>query len=323
MPAERQIHDDSCGRSDVRHDDRWIAAIAGARHGVIGRAQLLRGALTAREIDHRVATGKLHVIHAGVYSVGHPLLSQEGRWMAAVLAAGEEGVLSHRSAGAVWGICADDPVATETTSPGRHDRRAGLRPHRGTPADDETTLHRGIPVTTIDRTLIDLAAVLPFHRLARAVDQAEILGVLDLRSLTRLMLRHRGRRGIARLRLVLAQLAETGARMTRSELEDRFLHFLDVAGIRKPETNLNVEIDGRWFEVDCFWREERVIVELDGYAVHGNRSAFETDRERLRILQAAGFDAVAVTWRQISRGADALERDLRRLLQRRASDPRQ
>ena len=322
MPRERPIHDDSCGRSDVRHDDRWIAAVAGATHGVVGRVQLLRGGLSAREIDHRVATGKLHVIHSGVYSVGHPLLSQEGRWLAAVLAAGEEGVLSHRSAGALWGICSDAATFTETTSPERHDRRAGLRPHRGTLASDEIVVRNGIRVTTIDRTIIDLAAVLPHHHLTRAVHQAEILGPLDLRSLTSLVERHRGRRGIARLRLALAQFAETGANRTRSELEDRFLAFLDRAGIRRPETNASLQVVGRWFEVDCLWRDAGVIVELDGYSVHGNRGAFEADRERLRTLQAAGFDAVAVTWRQITRGADDLERDLRSLLRRRASDPR-
>lgn len=320
MPAERQIHVAYRGRSDTRPAERWIAELAAVQHGVVGRAQLLHAGFSGPAIDRRIADGRLHPIHAGVYAVGHPNVSAEGRWMAAVLAAGEEGVLSHRSAGALWGVCADAAAVTETTTPERHDRRAGLCPHRGTLAADEVTVRNGIPVTTVDRTIIDLAGVLPRHRLVRAVHQAEILRLLDLHSLTSLMERHRGRRGIARLRLVLAELAESGARMTRSELEDRFLAFLDRAGIRRPETNVLLEISGRRFEVDCLWRDARVIVELDGYAVHGNRHAFETDRERLRTLQAAGFDAVAVTWRQISRGADALERDLRALLRRRASD---
>lgn len=95
------------------------------------------------------------------------------------------------------------------------------------------------------------------------------------------MERHRGRRGIARLRLVLAQLAETGAHVTRSELEDRFLAFLDRAHLPKPETNASVRADGRWFEVDCLRREQGVVVELDGYAVHGTRRAFEADRALL------------------------------------------
>ena len=323
MAAERQIVINSRGRSDARPLDQVIAAIAAIQHGVVGRAQLLRAGLSAREVDHRLTTGRLHPVHAGVYAVGHELLSQEGTWMAAVLAAGEEGVLSHRSAGALWGICADAASFTETTSHERHDRRAGLRPHRGNLAADEITAQRGIPVTTVERTIIDLASVLDRDRLGRAVHQTDILRLLDLHSLTSLMERHRGRRGIARLRLVLAELAETGARLTRSELEDRFLAFLRRAGIRLPETNVPIAIDGRWLEVDCLWRSEGVIVELNGYAVHGTRRAFEADSERLRVLQAAGFDAVPVTWRQILRGANDLERDLRALLRHRASDPPQ
>ena len=322
MPAERQIRVEYRGRSDARPEERWITELAAVQHGVVGRAQLREAGFSEAAIDRRIRDGRLHPIHAGVYAVGHPNVSVEGRWMAAVLAAGEEGVLSHRSAGALWGICADAASFTETTSPERHDRRPGLRPHRGTLGADEVTVLRGIPVTTIERTIVDLAAVLPRHRLARAVHQAEIHRLLDVHSLTSLMERHRGRRGIARLRLTLAELAQTGARVTRSELEDRFLAFVARAGIRAPETNVPLDVDGRWFEVDCLWRAEGVVVELNGYAVHGTRRAFETDSERLRALQAAGLSAIPVTWRQLTRTADQLERDLRTLLSRRASDPR-
>ena len=320
MPPERRIRLAIRARSTARPDERRIADLAGRQHGVVSRAQLRAAGFSAAAIGRRLAGGRLHVVHAGVYAVGHALVSKHGRWMAAVLAAGEEGVLSHRSAGALWGVCTDPVAFVETTAPRKHSRVPGLWPHRGTPAADEVTVREGIPVTSVDRTLIDLAGVLPPHRLVRSVHQAEILGLFDLHSLTSLMERHRGRRGIARLRLVLAELALTGARVTRSELEDRFLAFLDRAGLTGPETNVPVRAGGRWFEVDCLWRDAGVIVELDGYSVHGNRRAFETDRERLRTLQAAGFGAVAVTWGQITRGADALERDLRELLRRRAVD---
>lgn len=322
MRAERQIHVGYRGRSDARPEERWIADLAAAQHGVVARSQLVDAGFSGSAIDRRIAAGRLHPLHAGVFAVGHPHVSTEGNWMAAVLAAGEEGVLSHRSAGALWGICHDAAAFTETTSPERHDRRPGLRPHRGTPATDEVTVRNAIPVTTVERTLIDLAGVLPRPRLARAMDQAEILRLLDLHSLTSLVARHRGRRGIGGLRLVVAEFLETGAHLTRSELEDRFLAFLDRVGIRTPETNVPLEIDGRWFEVDCLWRSEGVVVELNGYAVHGTRRAFETDSERIRVLQAAGLNAVPVTWRQLTRDADKLERDLRSLIQRRVSDRR-
>ena len=320
MGAERSMPPAIRSGSTARPTDRLIADLAGRQHGVVSRAQLLAAGFSPAAIGRRLTAGRLHVVHPGVYSVGHALVSAKGRWMAAVLAAGEEGVLSHRSAGALWGVCADPSAFVETTTPEKHARRPGLRPHRGVPGADEVTTRDGIPVTTIERTLIDLAAVLPRHRLTRAVEQAEILRLLDIHSLTSLMERHRGRRGIARLRLVLAQLGETGARVTRSELEDRFLAFLDRAGLPKPETNAYVRAGGRWFEVDCLWRAEGVVVELDGYAVHGTRRAFEADRERLRKLTTAGLQAVAVTWRQITADAEDLERDLRALLRRRGVD---
>ena len=320
MAAERQINVGYRARSDVRPEERWISELAAVQHGVVGRAQLMDAGFSEAAIARRIADARLHPLHAGVYAVGHPNVSVEGRWMAAVLAAGEEGVLSHRSAGALWGICPDAAAFTETTAPERHDRRAGLLPHRGALAGEEVTVRRNIPVTTLERTLIDLAAVLPRHRLIRAVHQAEVLRLLDLPLLTSLMERHRGRRGIARLRLALAQFAETGARVTRSELEDRFLAFLERAGLPRPETNVTLQVGGRSMEVDCLWRAAGVVVELDGYSVHGNRRAFETDRERLRRLQAAGLDAVAVTWRQMTADPDDLERDLRALVCGRASD---
>ena len=321
MAVERQIQPHIRAVSDARSIDRVIADVATRQHGVVARWQLAAAGVGRRAIGNRIASGRLHPVHVGVFAVGHPNLSVEGIWMAAVLAAGEEGVLSHRSAGALWGVCDDAATFTETTTPERHDRRDGLRPHRGKPSPDEVTARRGIPVTTVERTLIDLAAVLPRHRLARAVHQAEILRLLDLHALTRLMERHRGRRGIARLRLVLAELAETGAQVTRSELEDRFLGFVRRTGLPTPETNVSLTVGGRWFEVDCLWRREGVVVELNGYAVHGTRQAFETDNERLRMMQAAGLRPVPVTWRQLTRTPDALERDLRALLRGRASDP--
>jgi hypothetical protein len=170
-----------------------------------------------------------------------------------------------------------------------------------------------IPVTTASRTLLDLAAVLPRHQLERALQEAEVRRLGDMVSLEALLVRHPRRRGTATLRSVLAS-GRIGENVTRSDLEERFLAFLDRAALPRPETNSYVEIAGRLVECDCVWRLQRAIVELDGHATHGPRTAFEADRARDRALQAAGWRVVRITWRQLHREAEGVTADLRELL---------
>jgi len=166
----------------------------------------------------------------------------------------------------------------------------------------------GIPVTTVPRTLFDLAAVIPLRQLNRAVNEAEIRRLWDPLSLDDLLERHPRRPGAAAIRAVLAT---PGAGITRNDLEDLFIDFVDRVGLPRPATNAPLQLPGFWIEPDCMWREQRLIVELDGRATHATRSAFENDRARDRALTAAGWRVIRITWRQLHDDAAALTRDLR------------
>lgn len=241
--------------------------------------------------------------------MGHRVVSQRGRWMAATLAGCPGAVLSHRSAGALWGIVRWDGAIDVTVARRLHPRR-GLALHHGRLAPDEHITHDAITVTTPPRTLLDLAAVLSPARLERAVHEAEVLRLADPLSLPDLLDRHPGRRGVAALRAVLDDLGAGGPVVTRSELEDRFLPLMATAGLLVPATNVFIE----GFEVDCVWREQRFIAELDGRGVHATLRAFERDRDRDRGLQAAGWRVVRITWLQLRDEPGAVAADLRRLL---------
>jgi Protein of unknown function (DUF559) len=292
-----------------RSVDAAIAAIAARQHGVIARIQLLRLGLGRRAIAHRIEQGRLHIVHRGVYAVGHARLTIQGRWMAAVLACGEGAVLSHRSAAMLWGIRRTERVLIEVTGPRTGRSRPGIERHRAELPADEVTVHNGIPTTTVPRTLLDLAAVLPTRQLTRAVNEAEVRRLWDPLSLSAVVGRHPGRRGVQAIRGVLVS-----GQVTRGELEKRFREFLTDAGVPLPETNAHIQVDGLWYEVDCLWRSERVIVELDGRATHDTHAAFESDRARDRILQAAGFRVIRITWRQLHESPAAVAADLRALL---------
>jgi predicted transcriptional regulator of viral defense system len=289
------------GERRTRPADALIAALADRQHGVVARRQLGALGLGARAIDHRLQCGRLHVVHRGVYAVGHRVLSPRGRWMAAVLACGDGAVLSHRSAAALWTIRPTSRADVELTTPTQLRPRDGLLPHCAVlPADEVTTLD-GIPVTTAARTLFDLAAVLTRRPLERALDEAE---VLRLDGPAELLRRHPGHRGAATLRALL--LDGRAPAPTRSELEERFLALVDEAGLPRPETNAIVE----GYEVDAVWREARLIVELDGYATHGTRKAFERDRIRDRTLLARGWRPIRLTSRQLAADPAALAEEL-------------
>src|SRR5919198_568779 len=158
------------GECNTRSVDAAIAAIAARQHGVIARIQLLRLGLGRGAIELRVRRGGPPVIHRGVYAVGHARLTIQGRWMAAVLASGEDARLSFRSGAMLWSIRRTERGLIEVTSPHRGRGRPGIQRHHGELSADEVTVHQGIPVTTVARTLLDLATVLSPHQLARAVN---------------------------------------------------------------------------------------------------------------------------------------------------------
>ena len=203
--------------------DRRIAAIAADQHGIVDCGQLRGLGLRRGGIAHRVRCGRLHPMHRGVYAVGHPVVGREGRWLAAVRAAGAGAVLSHRSAAALLGLRAASRPKVDVTTPRRSHPRTGIDVHRTSfmPPEDVTEVGL-IPCTTVARTLVDLAEMLPPAEIERALGQAEINGQFDLRALNRVVERHRKRRGAAALRRVLGKYDVTMTE-TRSELERRFI----------------------------------------------------------------------------------------------------
>jgi hypothetical protein len=215
--------------------DHVIAALAGKQAGRVSREQLLGQGIGAKAIDHRLRQGRLHAEHRGVFAVGHPVSSVEGRWWAALLACGEDAVLSHMTAAVAWAlaIAGDGPV--EVTAPHSRQQLHGVRRHssRSLGEHDRTEL-RGMPITTPERTVLDLASRLPDRRLERLLDRGEQLRLLDLRDLRRSLTEHSRRAGTPRLRRVLERFAPT---VTRSELEERFLELCAEQGLPRPQMN--------------------------------------------------------------------------------------
>jgi very-short-patch-repair endonuclease len=290
-------------------DERAIGALAERQHGVVSRPQVSELGLGDGAIEHRVRLGRLRPVHRGVYTIGHRLLAQDGRWMAAVLAYGPGTVLSHRAAAALWGMRGGTWV--EVTVPGGRRARDGIQVHRAALPEDERTTHREIPTTTVPRTLLDLSAVVTKRHLRGALREAEHLRLSDPLSLHDIIARYPRRPGLKAIKALLAE-ASVGARIIRSELEERFQDFLVRAGLPLPQTNVVIE----GYEVDCVWPEQRLIVELDGHASHSPTHAFELDRARDRRLEAAGWRVIRITWRQLEQEPDLVEADLRRLLLR-------
>jgi Transcriptional regulator, AbiEi antitoxin/Protein of unknown function (DUF559) len=270
--------------------DPLIAALAARQHGVVSRAQLRIAGVHDRAIDRRIASGRLHVVHRGVFAVGHPVMTREGRWMAAVLAAGKDAVLSHATAAGAWNLRPPGAGAIHVTVPGNpgRSRQRGIRIHRSrslAPAD--TTSHLVIPITTPLRTLIDLATVLEPLPLEQALDQADQHGLIDFAEL-------RARPLPRSLQAVLARYP--GRSFTRSELEDRFFALCDKHNLPRPLNNTIIEGE----EVDFVWRAKRLIVEVDGYGYHRSPSRFESDRERDVMLTLAGWQVMRFTWTQLT-----------------------
>jgi hypothetical protein len=292
--------------------DRRLAELARHQHGVVARWQIEPFGMSAEMIKSRLGRGSLHLLHLGVYGVGHRGLTPDGRLMAAVLAVGAEAVLSHQSAAQAWGILPKAPIEPEVTRPRRVRGRPGIVVHRSPLPGDEVTVLDGIPVTTVPRTLVDLAAVVDRRKLERAWNAAEIGERRDRLSVAQILDRHPGRRGTAALRQLIA--GKRPADITRNDLEEGFVALVDRFGLPRPRMNAHIALRGKFYEVDCLWERQRVVVELDGREVHGTRTAFESDRERDRVLLAEGYRVTRVTWRQMRNSAPAVATDLSRIL---------
>jgi hypothetical protein len=300
------------GKADTPPVERRIAQLGRRQHGVVARRQLLEAGLTDEAVDHRLRSGRLLRVRRGVYALGPAHLSQRGIWMAATLECGPTALLSHASAAALWGLSRARPGPVHVTIPvGKEASGRDIRVHRTRRLDPvDRQVRERIPVTSVPRTLIDLAESEEPRRLRRAVEEADRLGLLHFGELESAIKRHPGRRGTAPLRALLSDYTE--AAPTRSELEDRFLDLCREAGLPAPQTNVVVA----GLEVDAYWPEPGLVVELDGYRYHGGPDAHERDRERTLRLQDAGCEVRRFSWRQVTRKAARVEGSLRAELDR-------
>jgi len=269
--------------------------------------ELLAAGIDKSAITRRLRAKTLHRMYRNVYSIAPPaLLRPEARWLGAVLACGDGAVLSHCSAAVLWGLLEERWSFVDVTTPRRGRKGAeGIRLHRTRrlePAD--VVVVRGIPVTTVERTLVDLADVVSLRVLRRAARQAEVLR-LPVGSLRE---KAHGRRGAASLSALALQRADVV--LTRSVLESRFLRLCRRFGIPRPDRNVGIE--GK--ERDFVWRGARLVVEVDGHATHGTRFAFEDDRARDLALVRAGWRVVRFTHAQIAFDAADVAAALRDLL---------
>jgi Transcriptional regulator, AbiEi antitoxin/Protein of unknown function (DUF559) len=288
-------------RADVR-----VAKLAARRHGVLNAAELRACGLTAQAIAYRVSIGRLHQLHRGVYAVGHASPTLDGCYLAAVKACGAGAVLCRLAAAVLeklieWEDRQPDVLVLGESAP----RHPGINGHRTSylPAEHVTTV-RGIPVTTAERTLLDLAAVLPEHRLRRAVRQAQFLQLTTIGSLVAVL---RGP-GPTRGRKTLARIIATGAAPTASELEDAVLDLILRAGFVHPLVNEPLLLAGRRIIPDFRWPDQRLVIEADG-PHHDDPMQRRDDKERQRILEAHGDRVLRVTWEQaIAHPAATLER---------------
>jgi very-short-patch-repair endonuclease len=263
--------------------DHVIAAIAERQHGVIAVRQLAAVGISHRIVERRVATGRVHRKYRGVYAIGHPRLSNEGEWMAAVLACGKGAVLSHRSAAELWGMlpALSRPIDVTVPSRGGRGKQRGLRIHRPSSLAESVKTHRnGIAVTTPARTITDLKRVAAPAETRRAIRQAEFLGLpLGLRT-----------------------------DRTRSDLESDFLRLCRRHRIPDPE--INVQIGP--FTIDFYWPAYNLAVEPDGWRAHRGPQAFLDDREREAFLRLRGIDLIRLSDDQVANHPETVAALLRR-----------
>ena len=293
-------------RQKVRHVERIIGELARGQQGNVTRQQLLGAGVTPTEIRSRVEKGALLPEFRGVYRVGHRAPSVEALYHAAVAACGDEAALSGLAAAYLHSLIRGTPPPPEVTA--RHHRRIpGLKTHHCRALDPrEITVVRGIRVTTVPRTLVDIAAVLALEDLARACHEAGGRYRTTPRHVEAVLSRRPTAPGSANLRRVL----HGDAHVTLGALERRFLELLRAAGLPLPETNRRAGS----FRVDCRWPHHRLTVELDSYRWHSSRHAWEQDRRREREARARGDEFRRYTYADVMEDPEPMLRELRALL---------
>jgi very-short-patch-repair endonuclease len=268
-----------------------IARIASRQHGVVTRTQLLAAGVTAQEIRDRVRSGALLREHRGVYRVGHRAPSVEARYLAAVFACGDDACLSGRAAAHLFGLIKGHAPPPEVSTPLKR-RVTGVKVRRARIDASDRASYRGIPITTVPRTLVDLAADLPLDALARACHEAGVRFNATPRHVAAALARRPSNTpGAAKLK----QIIEGETRVTLSALEKRFLALLREHQLPLPQTN---RLAGA-HRVDCRWPDRRLTIELDSYRFHHSRHAWEQDRRRDRDARARGDEFRRYTWADV------------------------
>ena len=286
--------------------ERELARIAHEAHGLVTRAELLRAGITAGEIKQRLGNGLLIPEYRGVYRVGHRAPTVEARYLAAVLACGPGALLCGRAAAHIYRLV-KGPVPSPEVVARTYRRLQGVRTKRcQSPDPRDGTTFRGIPMSTVPRTLVDLAALLPLNDLAGACHEAEVLFHVTPSRVEAVLVRRPRSPGAQLLRTVLWG----DVHVTLSKLERRFLKLLRKAGLPLPQTNI-VASERR---VDCRWPEHRLTVELVSYRYHRSRYAWEQDHLRAREAYARGDEFREYTYGDVFEDPTYMLAELRGLL---------
>jgi hypothetical protein len=301
-------------RSRAGGVDVAIADLAQRQHRVVAWWQLRELGLSRAAIGHRVRNGRLHRLQPSIYVVGTRLVSRHGWWMAAVLTSGADAVLSHYSAAALWGLRGYSEGAVQVTSARKSTSSRYVGRHQASLPDDEITTVAGIPVTTVPRTVLDLAASEPVDSVKSLIREVEYRELRDHLSPWDMIDRYPGKRGVRRLRSALERLKDEPPGRRRGPLEERFAPFLGRHHLPPPHLNDWIAVGAKRYQVDCHWRGTRQIVELDGWQGHRTRTAFREDRTRDRRLRAAGYSVTRLTWNQLDDEPDEVAADLRAIL---------
>lgn len=265
--------------------DHAIGCIAERQFGVIALWQLTALGLSDSAVRDRVAAGRFHLVHRGVYAVGHKRLTRSGRWAAAALACGSTALLAEITAAHHLGLSTWSTTPTHVLVPGRRCRRRdGIVAHACSEIyDDEIIVHQGLPCTSWARTILDLASTRPRRVVEKALDRAETERVFDLRELRHVMARSRRTNGKRILHSILGSY-EIGRDIPRNEREELMRSICVAYGLPVPRVNVPMELGGRWIEADFYWPEHGLVVEVDGWGTHGTRQGFQSDRVRDRRL---------------------------------------
>jgi hypothetical protein len=282
----------ACGPETHPNPGQRLAALAARQHGVVHRRQLAAIGVDGSRVKRWIAAGRLHRLHRGVYAVGHGLVAFEGRCLAGALACGPQVWVGARSSAALWGLAPRPGAGVDltTTRTGVHSP-PGLTVRRSRRlSPDEIGRVGVIPVTSVSRTLADLAALVSRRHLERAMEQADRMQLLDVSSL---LASSRDRPGAVAVKAVLGAWSPAP---TRSDLEDRLLAVVEGSALPRPAVNLLVA----GMECDQVWEAARLVVEADSRTFHATHAAFERDRRKDARLARAGYRVLRFTWTQVT-----------------------